>query len=613
MSDFFQDTFVGSNDTLLSAHTPDIGTGWSNANGGDPKLDGSGRIKSGTANGICNAVVTPPTADYSVAATITWLNIATDQNWHILARSNSAGTTRYCVVWIAESSQMILQKYISGTPTSFDLNTTFVPVVGTQYTIKLSVKGTTVSYSINGTVIASATDSSISATGTPGIVVQGVSSVSTGIRMANVEVAQLIDNNANLTAASVNAGGTAVALTFDAAVSSSTVADFTVICAGRPVAISSITGSGTSWTLNLATVLIAVAQTVIVNYVGLLATWGHVTATNSSTILPRAAIAPGRQFGAFIHFSSATFGITNPPSVASINAAFTPTSYNMSQWLDVVQSAGARYAVLTTKHDGGFCLWPTESGAFNIAQTDWYTANKIDIVKDFTTQCRARGLAVGLYLNFYDPWYLSVRTGHDNTYTPSATFVAYMEQQISELLSNYGQIDILWLDSWSYGATYTNAPYAPIKAFITSLQPNCVVINNEHTGDLSHSDVACYEGDGPQVEPVGNLYPAEFCETIRSDSVWAWTASGQDTYKNVYSIAATVNRLTAERCSLLLNFPPNNLGVMPASTVTYAATLGGILGTTGGAILPIPANIKSGVDRGDGAIGTLYTTRAAAR
>lgn len=434
-------------------------------------------------------------------------------------------------------------------------------------------------------------------------------SLASGRWLAHAVAAGFASGAINITSATVPTTGEKVNLVFNFSLGGIVVEDFQVVADGKPVKIASLTGSGTAWVLHLDEGWIIAGQAVVVSYLGAVIDAQSVNGTNNSTVTLNQSRYGARRFAAFIHFSTATWQydyLPDGPTQAAINGFFNPTGYDMDQWLDTVQAAGVDHVVLTTKHDAGFCLWPTLSGTVNIGATPWFTSTGIDIVAQFTSKARARGLGVGLYINFYDPWFKLSRAGATGTY-PAVAFTAYMVQQITELLTNYGKIDSLWTDSWAYDAAigYTNANYTTIRALITSLQPACVLVNNTHTGANDHTEIVEYEGPGMSIPSSSNVAPSEFCETATLDGDWVWNPTNDGACIDPLLAASHLKECQKARCNYLLNFPPNQSGLMPTSTVAFAEALGALVGLQGDKLFPLaPPDVKSGVDRGDGVIGT---------
>lgn len=246
------------------------------------------------------------------------------------------------------------------------------------------------------------------------------------------------------------------------------------------------------------------------------------------------------RFGGWICWSMATFmaddfigGDQNPN-------LFAPTDLNtqsyIDEWLDTFVAAGMGYAVLDAKTNDGWCLWPTAFAdptynPYSIAMSSWYTAaGSPDIVGLFIAGCNARGLKPILYYSILDTTH-EIRTGTDET-TGAAAYIAMFQAQLTELLTNYGDIAGIWLDGFAWHISYVNIPYSAAYDTIKALQPSCLVINNEHDFTLPvNTDIQTHElvasSDDPSLE--GNRFPSEDLECIRIDQAWNYLATSNQT------------------------------------------------------------------------------------
>lgn len=141
---------------------------------------------------------------------------------------------------------------------------------------------------------------------------------------------------------------------------------------------------------------------------------------------------------------------------------FNPESFDPDKILKAAKDAGCRYAVLTTRHHDGFAMWPSKFGNFN---TSLHMKGR-DLVKEYVDACRRQGLKVGLYYSPPD-WYFNQKymsfsrqdsTGVDHEpydmpdmdspekHTHDRKFTEYLRGQVKELLTNYGEIDLMWFD-----------------------------------------------------------------------------------------------------------------------------------------------------------------------
>ena len=104
------------------------------------------------------------------------------------------------------------------------------------------------------------------------------------------------------------------------------------------------------------------------------------------------------EIGAFFHFTTNTYtGAEHGDGSASVSV-FNPTKIDLDQWMQTAKDMGAKYAILTARHEDGFCLWPTKTTDYNISNSPWKDG-KGDLVKDFVEACRRHGLKPGLGTN----------------------------------------------------------------------------------------------------------------------------------------------------------------------------------------------------------------------
>lgn len=390
-----------------------------------------------------------------------------------------------------------------------------------------------------------------------------------GVALTQEQITTLVSGpggSATLTAATVQANGAKIDLTFDTA-ADPTVGQLIVTADGHRLPVSAVSGSGASWTATLGQRWVRYGQAVQVAYKGASA----LTATNSSTVLDRQVKYVGRKFGMFIHWNIETFlDVEWSDPAASINS-FAPTgniSDAIDQWVSSAISCGMDYLVLTVKHHSGFCLWPSASSARNLSNTTWYSgAGSPDILRLFVDKCRAAGLGIGLYFSIWDRWWEAQNPGWTN-----AAFKTFVQAQLAELLTQYGQIDSLWFDGYGNGWTpptgiaYTTLALADSKGYAQGLQSNCVVVVNNHEHNTTNSDVIEYEHGAEGAPPAGAVYPTEMCRTIWASANWFWKLAA-GSHIPAATIAGDLATLNANRCAYLLNCSPDRSGFLPTETV----------------------------------------------
>ena len=193
---------------------------------------------------------------------------------------------------------------------------------------------------------------------------------------------------------------------------------------------------------------------------------------------------------------------------------FDPEKFNAEEWVSIAEAAGMKYMVLTAKHCDGFCLWHTKVDDYNIGSTPF----KRDVCGELSAAAHNAGMRIGWYyspMDWRDP---DCRTERNSLY------VKRMQTHLSELLGNYGRIDLLWFDTeggpavWDQNNTYH---------LVRSLQPG-IIINNRldiPTGDLHDvkTDIgpnADYATPEQQVGLFNDSIPWETCMTLGTQ--WSW-------------------------------------------------------------------------------------------
>ena len=374
---------------------------------------------------------------------------------------------------------------------------------------------------------------------------------------------------------------TFVELQFSEDVTGVNLADYTFKINGVARRASSIT---TPWwsnavrRFNFAKRWIHKNEVVTVNYTGTatvttaastpIPTVSNLAVTNNSIVLERAAAHVGRRLGMFLHWGMNTFtGLEWGDGTESPSTFAPPTNPNMiDNWIASAKAMGATYMVLTTKHHDGFCLWPSAVTNHSLSGAPWYTTNGgFNIVQEFVTRCNAAGIAPCLYFSVWD------RNYDANNFGASAQATTdFTKAQIGEILS-YGPVNALWTDGWGSRNNYGVNIFAQIYDHIKALQPGCVLIENNHIGDISKSDMAVFEAGVNGSVPSTNIWPGEGTDSI-SDMGWFWKSN--ETLKSSAAIISEINTTNSRRCSYLLNCPPNQQGIIPDATAALMSVIG---------------------------------------
>jgi lysophospholipase L1-like esterase len=192
-STFVNDTFTDTNGVAITSHTAEQGGPWVVQSGyvpGTPSAIQNNRLYSPTGSGVYHASGTPPTADYYVEATLTWVSTVSLENIGVAGRMAAAANTLYFARWSGSVNSWQLFKTVAGTSTQLGSNVADTFTSGTKV-LRLSMVGSTISVSVNGTQIISVTDTAITAAGSPGIRAGNAQSTTTGIHVEDFKAAAL--------------------------------------------------------------------------------------------------------------------------------------------------------------------------------------------------------------------------------------------------------------------------------------------------------------------------------------------------------------------------------------------------------------------------------------
>jgi alpha-L-fucosidase len=291
------------------------------------------------------------------------------------------------------------------------------------------------------------------------------------------------------------------------------------------------------------------------------------------------------RFGMFVHFNLGTFVDKDWAGGYEDPARFNPAKLDCGQWADSAKAAGMTYMVLTVKHTEGIALYDSAATNHDITAFKNFRNGRGDIVREFVNACRSRGLKVGLYYCFPGDY---SDEAHGNAPPPgkpdlhgmppeaAGNFVAFVERQLEELLTNYGPIDLLWIDQ--YANKYTREKWPEIRALVKSLQPSCIVLAN-NARNLSDSDVLSYEYPWKsELPPSDNHLPAEVCDTIQSGARWFWREARQPSDLQAAGVlAARLRECNGRNANYLLDVPPDRDGLISGPQLRRLQEIGDLV------------------------------------
>lgn len=301
------------------------------------------------------------------------------------------------------------------------------------------------------------------------------------------------------------------------------------------------------------------------------------------------------KFGLFIHWGTYALGarhewvkhheeITNEEYYKYFKH-FDPDLYNPELWAESASSAGMKYFVITTKHHEGFCLWDTKLTDYKATNTP----GGRDLIKPMVSAFRKRNMRVGFYHSLIDwhhpqyiidPTYGPYRNSSDrekmNKGRDQRKYAEYLHGQVKELLTEFGKIDILWLD-FSYpkkdgtGKGRKDWQSEKLYKMVRQLQPN-VILNDRL--DLDEGwDIKTPEQYQPREWVKFNGQPVvwEACQTFSGS--WGYSRD-EKTWKSVGQLVEMLIDTVSKGGNLLLNVGPTGRGEFDYRALDRLAGMG---------------------------------------
>lgn len=291
---------------------------------------------------------------------------------------------------------------------------------------------------------------------------------------------------------------------------------------------------------------------------------------------------------AFLHFGINTFtgrewgdGTENPEW-------FNPANLDCEQWTLALKDGGFKYAILTAKHHDGFCLWPTATTEHSVKNSPWRDG-KGDLVKEFSEACKKHGLKFGVYLS---PW-----DRNAECYGDSPAYNKLFVEQLTELLTNYGEVYEVWFDGACAEGPNGKRQVYDWQAYLETihkLQPNAVsailgddvrwVGNEGGLGRDTEWSATVYTPDShPNAAQNGELginamskdlgsrelvakarmmywYPSEVDVSIRPG--WFYHPEEDGRVRSVANLVDIYYQSVGCNSVLLLNIPPDKRGLL---------------------------------------------------
>jgi alpha-L-fucosidase len=287
------------------------------------------------------------------------------------------------------------------------------------------------------------------------------------------------------------------------------------------------------------------------------------------------------EVGMFVHFAPNTWQDRESDNLTTPLSEIDPKNLNTDQWAQTAISLGAKYIVLVAKHQGGFCMWQTETTDYSIRNTPWRGGHG-DVLVDISASCRKYGLKLGVYVCPRDDHFGAKTGGICKTPELQARYDAMYREQLTEVLSRYGPLVEIWFD----GSTAT-----PVSDLLAKYQPHAMVFQGPSAtirwvgNEDGFAPNPCWNGiDRTEAKtgtatslnsnPDGDFWmPNEADVSIRRPD-WFWSTKNESKVLTLKQLLSIYYRSVGRGTQLLLNIPANREGLLSDPDCASAKAFG---------------------------------------
>lgn len=278
-----------------------------------------------------------------------------------------------------------------------------------------------------------------------------------------------------------------------------------------------------------------------------------------------------------------------------LNKTFNPVRFQPEVWADLAEEGGFKYLIFTTKHHDGFCMWDTKTTAYRVTdeKTPFHTHKYADICSHLFDAFREKGLAIAAYFSkadWHTPYYWApdmerslTNTRRGPTYDPKQNpelwnqFVEFTHEQITELLTKYGRIDVLWLDAGWVNAGRIGQDIRLGEVVEKAREHQPWLLSADRTVGGAYENYVTPE----QTIPTTAMHvPWESCITMGTSFSFRY----EDKYKPTRQIVKILLEVVAKGGNLALNVAPQPDGRLPEGAIERMKELGAWLKVYGESI-----------------------------
>lgn len=287
------------------------------------------------------------------------------------------------------------------------------------------------------------------------------------------------------------------------------------------------------------------------------------------------------EIGMFVHFAPNTWQDVESDNLSTPLSEINPKRLDTDQWVQTAIALGAKYIVFVAKHQGGFCMWQTQTTDYSIRNTPWKDGHG-DVLADVQASCRKYGLKLGVYVCPRDDHFGAKTGGVCKTPELQARYDAMYREQLKEVFSGYGELVEIWFD----GSTVTQVgdliqKYQPHAMVFQGPQATIRWVGNEDGfapypcwNGIDRADAQTGTATALNSDPNGNVWmPSEVDVSIRRPD-WFWSTTNENKVLTKDQLLSIYYRSVGRGAKLLLNIPANRNGLLSEKDSAAAKELG---------------------------------------
>ena len=309
---------------------------------------------------------------------------------------------------------------------------------------------------------------------------------------------------------------------------------------------------------------------------------GEATASTPHTVASADQIAwQDLEVGMFVHFAPNTWQDEEYDNLSTPVSRIDPKQLDTDQWAQTAIALGAKYIVFVAKHVGGFCMWQTQTTDYGIRNTPWRGGHG-DVLADVSASCRKHGLKLGVYVSPRDDHFGANTGGICKTPQLQARYDAMYREQLTEVLSRYGELVEVWFD----GSTAS-----PVGDLLAKYQPHAMVFQGPSAtirwvgNEDGFAPYPCWNGiDGADAktgtatslnsDPDGDVWmPNEVDVSIRRPD-WFWSTTNEKKVLTRDQLLSIYYCSVGRGAQLLVNIPANRDGLLSDPDCASAKAFG---------------------------------------